>query len=76
MVAMSIILITLVLITYENFVDSYSHLYWRSAGSNQYYDGVLVSKDHYIEENGNYRIMFNYRIQQNYRNSGSNNGQI
>ena len=47
----------------------------RSAGSNQYYDGVLVSKDHYIEENGNYRIMFNYRIQQNYRNSGSNNGQ-
>ena len=60
---------------YQSFTNSYTHLYWSSNGSNENYDGVLISKDHIVEENGNYRIMFNYTIQYNYINNDYNNAQ-
>jgi len=62
---------------YHNFDNSENkHVFWRGYdNSNNYYDGVLVSKDHLIEESGNYRIMFDYRIRYNYKNNSSSNKQ-
>jgi hypothetical protein len=62
---------------YYNFDNSDTkHLRWRAhSSSSNNYDGVLLSKDHIIEEAGNYRIMFDYKLRYNYRNSGSQNAQ-
>ncbi len=52
------------------------HLRWQAYNSYSYYDGVLVTKDFIIEDPGSYRVMYNYRVVQNYRYSSSNNEQF